>query len=236
MSYDTKLTNPKDAIGSTKLPTHLAPDTIKIYAALAFCEGALKYGTHNWRASGVRASIYRAALDRHIAKWWNGEDVDPKTGVPHLASAIACIGIIADAQLLGKLTDDRPPSSPELLKMIDDAAATVAGLKKLFENETPYHWTIADDAELRAREHTAEEIVALRATGDDKACLHADVCQLKAGHPGAHVDHGVVVQAIKIADVRAQNPPEADRGEPQEAPMFDRGEPGMARVGRVTIP
>jgi len=210
VSYDTKLTNPKDAIGSTKLPSHLCPDTIKMYAALAFCEGALKYGTHNWRAAGVRASIYRAALDRHIAKWWNGEDVDPKTGVPHLASAIACIGIIADAQLLGKLTDDRPPASPELLKMIDDAAATVAGLKKLFENESPRHWTIADTNEIR--DHGADPMPA------------ATACCAACGRS--------TPQAVDACD-RFDCPARPDAGEPTPPAAFDRGEPGMTRIGRA---
>lgn len=140
---DLKDTNPKDAIGSTKLPYHLVPDSLKTYAALAFCEGATKYGAFNWRIAGVRASIYKSALERHLAKWWNGEEADPVTGVPHLASVIACAGIILDARLVGKLNDDRPPRAP-MAKLIDDSAETVQHLQKLHKDKNPRHWTVED--------------------------------------------------------------------------------------------
>lgn len=140
---DQKPTNPKDAIGSTKLPLHLVPGTLKAYAALAFAEGAAKYGAYNWRAAGVRASIYKSALERHLEKWWNGEWSDPDSGVPHLASVIACAGIILDADLVGKLNDDRPPEAP-LSEHIDDMAATVAALFQMHADKDPHHWTIQD--------------------------------------------------------------------------------------------
>jgi hypothetical protein len=109
---ETKPTNPKDIIGSGKLPLGLVPDTLLTEAAIAFLEGASKYGRYNWRIAGVRTSIYREAMQRHMIKWWNGEDRDPKTRVKHLASVIACAGILLDAELCGKLTDDRPPRAP----------------------------------------------------------------------------------------------------------------------------
>ena len=144
---ELKPSNPKDIIGSSKLPLELVPDTLVAYAALAFLEGASKYGRFNWRIAGVRASIYRAAVGRHLMKWWNGEDCDPKTGVPHLASAIAGLGIILDAELAGKLTDDRPPALPALAEMVDDAAQDVKRLKHLFADQSPRQWTI-DDVEV----------------------------------------------------------------------------------------
>lgn len=141
--YDTKLTNPKDLIGSDKLPVHLVPDTISVFASTAFLEGALKYGQFNWRIAGVRSSIYVSALERHIKKYKNGEDADPKTRVHHLASVIACAGIMLDAELLGKLTDDRPPRAP-MTKLIDDFEKTVVHLKQMFREHDPYHYTIED--------------------------------------------------------------------------------------------
>lgn len=141
----TKPTNPKDAIGSGKLPLELVPDTVTIFASLAYLEGALKYGRFNWRIAGVRASIYRAALQRHLNKWWNGEWEDPKTKVPHLASVIACAGIILDAHVLGKLIDDRPPISP-IGYLIDDSENLVAHLKELFKEHTPHQYTIEDSS------------------------------------------------------------------------------------------
>lgn len=140
---DTKLTNPKDAIGSTKLPLNLVPDTLEVFAALAFTEGALKYGSTNWRVSGVRASIYVAALKRHLKKYWNGEWADPKTGVPHLASVIACAAIILDANVAGKLTDDRPPKV-DMAGLIDNLEPAIAHLKEMFKDHSPHHHTQAD--------------------------------------------------------------------------------------------
>lgn len=139
-----KQTNPKDAIGSTKLPMGLVPDTIDAYVATAFLEGALKYGRFNWRIAGVRASIYDDALRRHLAKWWNGEDADPDTRVRHLASVIACAGILLDAELCGKLTDDRPPRAPLGALIGGEADATAKHLRALFKDHQPHQFTIDD--------------------------------------------------------------------------------------------
>lgn len=139
-----KPTNPKDQVAVTKLPMHLVPSTVTAHAALAFAEGAAKYGAYNWRAAGVRASVYKSALQRHLEKWWNGEWADPVTGVPHLASIIACAGILLDANLVGKLTDDRPPAAP-VSPLIDGMEADVARIFALFADRNPKHWIIADE-------------------------------------------------------------------------------------------
>lgn len=141
-----KETNPKDAIGSAKLHVGLVPDTLVVFAAMAFTEGAAKYGRFNWRVAGVRASIYHDALRRHLAKWWNGEDCDPETGVPHLASVVACAAILIDAGALDKLTDDRPPPAPLGLE-ITLAEAVAGKVKELFAEHDPKQWTIRDAAE-----------------------------------------------------------------------------------------
>src|SRR5882724_2517752 len=114
VTYDMndKPSNPKDIIGSNKLPMGLVPATTKAYLALGHAEGHIKYGLVNWREAGVKASIYLDALERHIEKWKNGEEEDPETTVPHLANALACISIIVDAKECGKLIDDRPKSAP----------------------------------------------------------------------------------------------------------------------------
>lgn len=137
---DQKLTNPKEAFGSAKTPLDLVPDTIEMEVALAYLEGALKYGRYNWRVAGVRASIYRAAVRRHIAAWWNGEDADPDTQVKHLANAIACLGIILDAALCDKLNDDRPPKV-DVGKRFKEQMAVVAHLKQLFKDHSPPQYT-----------------------------------------------------------------------------------------------
>lgn len=141
-ALDQKASNPKDAVGSSKLPLDLVPDTLPVFAAVSFAEGASKYGAYNWRVAGVRASIYRAALQRHLAKWWNGEDTDQETGVPHLASVIACAGIILDAEACGKLNDDRPPAM-DLASVIAGATTQVAAVRALNAACKPVHNTQA---------------------------------------------------------------------------------------------
>lgn len=150
-----KATNPKDALGVGRLPLDLIPDTGLAYAALAFLEGALKYGKFNWRVAGVRWSVYEAALKRHLQKLKEGEWADPKTRVPHLGSMVACLLIIADAQAQGKFIDDRPPSFEDASEFIDLFTEDVAHLKKLFKDYNPKQYTIEDTRyEQGAREST----------------------------------------------------------------------------------
>ncbi len=146
---DTKPTNPKDAIGSKKLALHLVPSIVSTYAALGFTEGALKYGKYNWRVAGVRMSIYLDAIYRHLAKLQNGEWADKETRVPHIASIIACSGIIADAYASGKLTDDRPPAQELLPDWIDNQGREItAHLQELFKDYSPHQHTILDEPEV----------------------------------------------------------------------------------------
>lgn len=142
----SKLTNPKDHFGSAKIDLGNVPDTLVICAATALLEGALKYGRFNWRIAGVRVSIYHAALKRHVAKWWNGQNHDKKSQVHHLDNAIACLTILRDAELYGLLEDDRPPCpNPDAMAdFIDGKEVEVAFLKELFKDHHPKQYTIAD--------------------------------------------------------------------------------------------
>jgi hypothetical protein len=144
VDYTPDPTNPKDMIGATKLPLGLIPDTVDVYAAMAFAEGASKYGAFNWRAAGVRFSIYLEALRRHCIRLSNGEWEDPKTRVPHLASIIACAGIIADAKLCGNLIDDRPPSV-DMKPLIEVSEEVTKHVRTINADKTPHHWTIGDN-------------------------------------------------------------------------------------------
>jgi len=49
-------------------------------------EGARKYDDHNWRG-GYAWGLSYAALQRHLTAFWGGEDLDPESGMPHLAHA-----------------------------------------------------------------------------------------------------------------------------------------------------
>lgn len=48
--------------------------------------GASKYDDHNWRKGYEWSKSYSAAM-RHLTAFWEGEDLDPESGLPHLASA-----------------------------------------------------------------------------------------------------------------------------------------------------
>lgn len=107
----TKETNPKDAVGCTKPPTHLIPTPVLYEVGNALLEGACKYGAYNWRVAGVRASIYDSACGRHLSAWREGEDLDPDSGIHHISKAIAGLMVIRDAMMQGKFNDDRPPKA-----------------------------------------------------------------------------------------------------------------------------
>ncbi len=138
-----KPTNPKDIIGSDKLPLHLVPTSAIALESLAFLDGALKYGRQNWRRAGARASIYYDAALRHLHKWFEGEDIDEESGVPHLAHVRACIGILIDADMAGKLTDDRA-LPVGYLDYVRQLTPHVARLKRRHAPQHPHHFTIAD--------------------------------------------------------------------------------------------
>lgn len=142
----TKPTNPKDAVGSGKVPLHLWPTTATVVGSMALMEGALKYGRCNWRPGGVRASIYFDACSRHLNAWFEGEDNDPDSGLPHLGHALACLAVVVDAQAAGKMTDDRQyPGGYRAL--IDSMTQHVGRLKDVHFDRQPDHFTIAQGSQ-----------------------------------------------------------------------------------------
>jgi hypothetical protein len=125
--------NPKDNAATDRIDISLFPDTAVVYGALAMTEGHLKYGGYNYRPIGVSASVYYSALRRHMAKWFNGENDDPKTGVPHLANAIGCLAVLIDSIEARVLVDDRPPIV-DVADLIERARWKVKHLQKMFPN------------------------------------------------------------------------------------------------------
>ena len=146
-----KESNPKDIAGSAKMPLHLWPNTATAMGCVAMLNGMLKYGRSNFRAVGIRASIYQDAAKRHLDAWFEGEECDPDDGVPHLSAALACIAIIVDAQAAGKLNDDRMIGGG-YRKLMDELTPHVNRLKKLHEKRNPRHYTMKDSAEFAVKE------------------------------------------------------------------------------------
>lgn len=139
---DVKLTNPKDLVGSRKIPFSVLPMRVLWRVALAMLEGMLKYGRHNYRAEGVRASVYfDAVMARHLTLWWEGEDIDPDSGLSHIDKAIAGLMVLRDSMLEGNWVDDRPPSTTNDIAELNDHAAM---LIDKYADKHPRHYTIAD--------------------------------------------------------------------------------------------
>lgn len=108
----SKDTNPKDFVGIKKAPLSTVSGPVLMELGLAMLEGARKYGRFNYREKGVLASVYYDALQRHMIDWYEGEDLDPDSGLSHVTKAIATLCVLRDAMIQGKFKDDRPPKSP----------------------------------------------------------------------------------------------------------------------------
>jgi hypothetical protein len=105
-------------------------------------EGAAKYGRHNYRAAGVRASVYfDAVVGRHLTSWWEGEDLDYDSGEHHVDKALAGLMVMRDSMLQGNFVDDRPPRGN-----IDMGAlnARAAAILDRHADKAPKHYTIED--------------------------------------------------------------------------------------------
>ena len=99
--------DPKGAAGAKKVPMWLLPPYALQQTAWVHKLGASKYQPYNWRDTGVCATTYISAIMRHLDAWRDGEDIDPESGVTHLAHIAASCNILMDAHQCSKLIDDR---------------------------------------------------------------------------------------------------------------------------------
>ena len=136
--------NPKTVEGDKKPDVSLVPPVAILAEARVMQLGATKYGPYNWREKTVSARVYTAAGIRHILQWQDGEDIDPESGESHLAHARACLGILMDAQSIGKFNDNRPSkgAASDLIRRSIDESRTVAAALD----------SVSDDAIYRAME------------------------------------------------------------------------------------
>lgn len=126
--FHVKETNPKDAVGIRRWRQFTTvPMTVIAELGVAMLEGARKYGRHNYRVAGVRASVYVDAAMGHIVQWWEGEDIDRDSQLSHITKAIASLTVLRDAMIQNKLVDDRPPKA-NLDSVRDDLQAVVDDL------------------------------------------------------------------------------------------------------------
>lgn len=137
----TKTTNPKDMVGTRKAPMSTVPANVLAEIGVAMLEGASKYGRHNYRAAGVRASVYYDGVMRHLMAWWEGEDIDPDSGMSHVVKAITSLVVLRDAMHQGMVTDDRPPRSEEFYQQLNSVAGQIIDR---YADKNPRHYTIDD--------------------------------------------------------------------------------------------
>lgn len=79
------LKHDQDKIRMDLLPVEALLGTAQI---LTF--GADKYKDRGWEV-GIEYSRIYGALLRHITAWWQGEELDPESGLSHLHHAGCCI-------------------------------------------------------------------------------------------------------------------------------------------------
>lgn len=189
---ESKPTNPKDAVGVRKAPMSTVSAAVMAEVGVAMLEGAAKYGRHNYRAVGVRASVYYDATLRHLFSWWEGENIDPDSGMSHITKAITSLVVLRDAMIQGKVTDDRAPCSAEFYAALNARAAAILDRHA---DKSPRHYTInsapcSDDREAFIHaymqavlpENTGRTEEDIRATAESEASLHGVAWQLwKAG-------------------------------------------------------
>jgi Domain of unknown function (DUF5664) len=131
-----KDTNPKDAVGTKKSPMSVVPMGVMMEVGVGMLEGARKYGRHNYRVSGVRASVYVDATMRHLMKFWDfGIDIDPDSGLSEITKAITSLVVLRDSMMNGNWVDDRPPPLP--ISLLEEIQKAVDGVFARYPNALP---------------------------------------------------------------------------------------------------
>lgn len=135
-----KPTNPKDFVGLTKPPMSTVSKLVMAEVGVAMLEGAMKYGRHNYRGTDVLASIYIDAAGRHLDAWYEGQELDPDSGMSHLTKAIASLTVLRDAQIVGTMIDDRPPAMAPA-GFWEDLGNKVKAIIARYGHVKPKHYT-----------------------------------------------------------------------------------------------
>lgn len=68
--------------------------------------GATKYGPNDWKRGMDWSRLYGAAL-RHLTAHMDGEDLDPESGLSHLAHLGCCVMFLLEYERKGVGQDDR---------------------------------------------------------------------------------------------------------------------------------
>ena len=74
--------------------------------AKVFTYGAIKYDQDNWRKGFPWRNVFGSAM-RHMMAWLRGEDLDPESGIHHLACAATNMLFLLEYQINKIGVDDR---------------------------------------------------------------------------------------------------------------------------------
>jgi hypothetical protein len=77
------------------LPPLALEETVKV---LTF--GAQKYERDNWQKVPDAKRRYFDALQRHVWSWKQGEQIDPESGIHHLAHAMCCLMFLYEHDIM----------------------------------------------------------------------------------------------------------------------------------------
>lgn len=81
--------------------------------------GAAKYEARNWE-KGMDWSRAFGALQRHLTRWFHGQDKDKETRLTHLANAGCCLFFLLSWELRQVGKDDRPKLDANVLEHMDN--------------------------------------------------------------------------------------------------------------------
>lgn len=121
-------TNPKElaATRDKKAPLHLLEYAADCEIAAALSHGARKYGRKNFQQTPILANVYGGAIRRHVGAWLTGEDIDPESGLSHLAHIGANVHVLLSAMAHRTFVDDRGPEEQSEVQARMSAASNGA--------------------------------------------------------------------------------------------------------------
>ena len=68
--------------------------------------GAEKYEPDNWKYVPDSKRRYFDAMQRHVWAWKNGEQLDPESGIHHLAHAMCCLMFLYEHDTIYSIDDN----------------------------------------------------------------------------------------------------------------------------------
>ena len=94
---------------SKKPKMNLLPPKAIVEVAKVLTFGAQKYGAENWKELEDLQNRYLAGALRHIFAHMDGEQLDPETGLSHMAHALCCLLFKLEIELENaKIEEERP--------------------------------------------------------------------------------------------------------------------------------